>query len=83
MDFLLDIPHVHPPVSKYCEEIQGKIEPLLAVKETLSDSDMEKFEQKDPESYPITIHPMLDNEAICMLLLLFTLTISVLKRRGS
>lgn len=39
-------------VSKYCEEIQSKIEPLMVEKQALSDADMEKYGQKDPESYP-------------------------------
>ena len=39
-------------VNKYCEEIEGKVKPLLAKKEPLSESDMEKFGKKDPEAYP-------------------------------
>lgn len=41
-------------VTKYCEDRLSKIEPLLEDKKQLSDSDMEKFGQKDPESYPNT-----------------------------
>ena len=41
------------PVTKYCEELKGKVDPLMAKKKELTDSEMEKFSPKDPEAYPI------------------------------
>lgn len=66
-------------MSKYCEEIEGKIEPLLANKKELSDSEMEKFGQKDPASYPNILEGQISLRACsCDVLDLFLLKLSSL-----
>ena len=39
-------------VVKYCDDMEGRVKPLLVKKEPLSEADMEKFGKKDPEAYP-------------------------------
>ena len=39
-------------MTKYCDDIEARVKPLLVKKEPLSEADMEKFGKKDSEAYP-------------------------------
>ena len=43
-------------VTKYCEEMEGRVKPLLVKKEPLSETEMEKFGKKDSEAYPFSFN---------------------------
>ena len=43
-----------PLVSKYIDDAKSKIEPLMTAKNLLSEAEMEKLNQRDSESYPLS-----------------------------